>query len=145
MTVPDNGSALQRVEDRNAVVDLVSRLSLWLDEGRFDEAGTIFTEDISVKTPGGTASGLEAVVAQAKRTHDDVRTQHLMTNVLVDLDGDRATAGANLLATFVMDPSKPEETMPIGGRYSFEAVRTPDGWRLSRRVGAHQRGRGPPR
>lgn len=145
MTATDSGAALRRLEDRNAIVDLVSRLGLWLDEGGADDAGAIFADDVSVQTPGGTASGRDAVVAQATRNHEGMRTQHLMTNVLVDLDGDRATAGANLLATFLLDPSKPEETLPIGGRYRFEAVRTAAGWRLSRIDVSHQWGRRPPR
>ena len=53
-------------------------------------------------------------------------TQHLITNVLVDLDGDRATAGANLLVHF------PDAT--LGERYAFEAARRDDGWRLTRIV-----------
>jgi hypothetical protein len=118
----------EEIADRLAITDLVSHLGLWLDEKRFDDARSVLTEDASVSTPGGTAEGIDRVVAQASRNHEDA-TQHRITNVLIDLDGDRATVGANLVVTFARD-GVPRAT--LGERYRFQAVRTPEGWRLSR-------------
>ena len=115
---------LQQLDDRQAVTDLVSRLGLWLDgETTLDQARAILAEDVSVSTPGGTAQGIDKVVAQARRNHD-VPTQHVITNVLVDLDGDRATAGANLIVTF------PDSIQ--GERYAFEARRDDETWHLTK-------------
>jgi hypothetical protein len=120
------------MNDRDAITDLVSRLGLWLDEKRFDETAPLFTDDVTVATPGGQASGVERVAAQARRNHTADETQHVITNVLVDVDGDRATARANLIVTFVPDPGTPEVHRTHGERYRFEAARTPAGWRISR-------------
>jgi hypothetical protein len=120
-------SLLQDLTDRQAITDLVSRLGLWLDEGRFDEAPSILTEDVTVSTPGGQASGIERVIGQARRNHQVDGLQHLIGNVLIDLDGDRAKVRANLVATFVGTAVEQH-----GERYRFEAVRRPEGWRLSR-------------
>jgi hypothetical protein len=114
--------------DRLAITDLVSHLGLWLDEKRFDDARSVLVEDVSVSTPGGQAQGIERVVAQASRNHED-DTQHAITNVLIDVDGDRATVGANLVVTFARDGAR---IATHGERYRFQAVRTPEGWRLSR-------------
>lgn len=115
---------LQQLIDRQEITDLVSRLGLWLDgETTLEQARTILAEDVSIDTPGGTQRGLERTVEQARRNHD-VPTQHVITNVLVDIDGDKASAGANLVVTF------PDSTQ--GERYAFETARTPDGWRLTR-------------
>ena len=115
---------LQQLDDRQAVTDLVSRLGLWLDgDTTLEQARAILDPEVTVSTPGGTARGIDAVVAQARRNHG-VPTQHVITNVLVDLDGDRATAGANLIVTF------PDAT--LGERYAFAAVRGDEGWRLTR-------------
>ena len=118
---------VQQLADRQAITDLVMRLARMLDEKRFDDAPAILADDATVRTPGGTAGGRAAVVEQARRNHT-VRTQHVITNLLIDLDGDRAEAGANLLVTFA--PTAGETTM-LGERYRFEAVREPVGWRLS--------------
>ena len=114
------------MNDREHITDLISRLGRWLDDKRFDDARSVLTEDVTVSTPGGQAEGLERVVAQASRNHQ-VPTQHLITNVLLDIDGDTAAATANLLVTFAGDT--PDQQ---GERYRFDAARTPDGWRLRR-------------
>jgi ketosteroid isomerase-like protein len=114
------------MNDRQDITDLISRLGRWLDDKRFDDARSVLTEDVTVKTPGGQAEGIERVVAQASRNHQ-VPTQHLITNVLVDVDGDAAIATANLLVTFAGSVLERH-----GERYRFGVLRTPEGWRLSR-------------
>ncbi len=124
---------LRELADRNEITELASRLGLWLDEQRFDEARSIFTEDVVAQTPGGESQGIVLVAEQARRNHAGfARTQHVITNVLVTLDGDRATVQANLIVTFVHRADAPEQHFALGERYQFEAVRTPQGWRFSR-------------
>jgi ketosteroid isomerase-like protein len=118
---------VQALTDRQAVADLIDRLGLWLDEKRFAEARTVLAEDVRVRTPGGTAAGIDGVVAQAARNHRE-RTQHVISNVRVAVEGDRAAAGANLVVTFAGEDGA---LRAHGERYAFEAVRAPDGWRLS--------------
>jgi hypothetical protein len=121
-------SQVQQLTDRQAIADLVSGLGAWLDDKRFDDARSVLAEDVTVDTPGGAAQGIDRVVAQARRNHEGYETHHVITNVLVDLAGDQATARANLTVTF----ASPETRFAMGERYRFEAVRTPDGWRLTR-------------
>jgi hypothetical protein len=133
---------LQLLADRQAVADQIMRLTLMLDDKRYDQAPTIFTDDVVVRTAAGTASGPAAAVAQARRNHT-VRTQHAICGLLIDLHGDRATAHANFINTFVPDSDRPDAELVIGNivqpearlmlgeRYHFEAVRTDGDWRLS--------------
>ena len=134
-------TTLQEPADRSEIADLVSRLGVVLDEGRFDELKSLLAEDVVVRTPGGTAEGREAVVAQASRNHrPEQPIQHLITNLLVDLDGDRAAARANLVVHFgATDGGAGPTTAPapqvvytLGEVYHFGLVRTPDGWRFAR-------------
>ena len=120
---------VQQLADRAEITDLVSRLGRWLDEKRFDEATEVLTDDATVKTPGGAAEGIERVIAQARRTHEIAETQHVITNALVDLDGDRASVRANLVVTFVHGEER--SLFTLGEVYRFQAVRTPAGWRLA--------------
>ncbi|MBO2453579.1 nuclear transport factor 2 family protein [Actinomadura barringtoniae] len=115
--------------DREELGDLVSRLGLWLDEKRFDEARDVLAEDVSASTASGSVSGLDAVVRQARRAHpENVRTQHFITNPLFKVNGDHAAIDANLLVVFA------EESRQrfLGERYRLEATRTAEGWRISR-------------
>ncbi|WP_309239287.1 nuclear transport factor 2 family protein [Streptomyces lunaelactis] len=56
-------------------------------------------------------------------------TQHVTTDLLVDVAGDQATATANSLVYFYRDGKAPHLTS--GLRLACTAVRTPAGWRLS--------------
>jgi hypothetical protein len=121
--------------DRLALSDLAARLGLWLDEQRFDETADLFVPDTTVQTPGGAAHGVQALAEQARRNHAGFRTQHVITDVLADVDGDRAHLRANLTVTFAKpgaDGALPVPVRTLGERYDLDAVRTGHGWRLSR-------------
>jgi hypothetical protein len=122
---------LHEMLDRQAIADLISRLGLMLDQKSFDTAASVLTQDIVVQTSGGASAGLEQVIAQAERNHRGI-TQHVITNLLIELDGDRAEAQANLIATFWPDPRRPDGTFAVRDRYRFELIRTEAGWRLRR-------------
>jgi hypothetical protein len=120
--------------DRAAITEMVSRLGRWLDEHGYTDpeaSAALLMPDIVLETPGGKATGLDDVLAQARKRHDDFRTQHVHTNVLVELDGDRATAEANLIVTFVPAGGDPGSYHQVGTRYSFAFVRTGGGWRFA--------------
>ena len=133
--------ALQQLDDRAKVTDLVYRLGVDLDEGRFEEMHELLVEDATVRTPGGQAEGRDSVIAQAQRNHrPGQRFQHVTTNVLVDLDGDRANVRANLVVHIAIPGDAPasagapapQQQCAIGEVYNFEVVRTRDGWRFVR-------------
>jgi hypothetical protein len=124
---------LAELVDREAIVDLIHRFGVVLDEQRFDDLRSIFAEDASVITPGGHAEGIEAVVAQATRNHNpELRTQHLVTDLVVDLDGDGALARGNYVGVFATGEGSPAPApqFQIGSVYRLELIRTADGWRL---------------
>jgi SnoaL-like domain len=126
-----NNPLLEQLADRAALADLLARQGLWLDEQRYDDAHTVFTEDAAVHTQAGQSQGLEALAAHARRVHEVfTATQHLTSGVLIDIDGDHATVRANLVAVLMRGPAA--EPAVVGERYRFEAVRTPGGWRFSR-------------
>ncbi|MPZ93467.1 MAG: nuclear transport factor 2 family protein [Propionibacteriales bacterium] len=121
---------VQGLIDRQEISDLVSRVGTWLDDKNFDELQSIFTEDVRIQTQGGSSSGIAAVAEQARRNHEADRTQHVITNVLVQVEGDHATAQANLIATFVPSAADPAALVTHGERYRFRAVRAHCVWRL---------------
>lgn len=129
--------------DRVAIGDLISRYAAAVDAQRLREERDLYVDGFllefpavsfaiaqgrRVPAPGDEANG----PVQIKGNSGFERTQHLTTNVLVDVDGDRAAARADLFAVHVHDAQRPESHFDLGGVYEFEAVRTADGWRLSR-------------
>jgi len=116
--------------DRALVADLVHRLGAALDGHDFAALGDLFTPDAEIVSPGGVATGRAAVVAQATRNHVDyTATQHLFGNLLIDLDGDRAEARADMVARLVREGLVPALT--LGAAYRWRLIRTPAGWRFA--------------
>jgi hypothetical protein len=138
MTVGDGktaGSPVRATDlaDRIELNELLSRLGLWLDEKRYGEFDAIFSEDVVGEFPGGVRfQGLEELAVHARRNlsvFDAI--QHVITNLLIDLDGDSASLRANLIATHIHAGGSLQDTFQVGCFYEFDAVRQADGWRFS--------------
>ena len=115
--------------DRLAVTELVTRLYVLLDEGRYDELGTVYAADVELEFPNAQARGLDEVVERARTRFERYdRAQHFTTDVLVDLDGDHARVRSNHWAVQVHAGGRFE----AGLVHHFDAARRSDGWRLTR-------------
>ncbi|MEV4000643.1 nuclear transport factor 2 family protein [Actinomadura sp. NPDC049753] len=118
------------IGDRIEIADLLTRFALLLDEKRWEDADTVFTDDVAVHSPrGGELCGIDKVVGFMRRSEvEGQHAQHTTTDLLVDLDGDQAAVSANSTVYYYRDGQAPHFT---GGlRQHFTAARTPAGWRL---------------
>ncbi|HVV09491.1 nuclear transport factor 2 family protein [Amycolatopsis sp.] len=117
--------------DRIEIADLFTRFATFLDERRFEDAPTIYTDDVTVHSPrAGDIRGIDKVVGFARQSYvEGVHTQHITTDLLVDVDGDQATASANSLVYYHRDGEPPH--VASGLRLAATVARTPAGWRLS--------------
>src|SRR5262245_5930727 len=133
--------ALQRLLDKDEIVELVHRYSYLVDHKAHDEIAELFTEDCVVDYGPGLAPpvrGRDALRAMfgsgAAPTYARpgfAATSHHNANVLVEFDGDdRATVLTSLYAWHRTGDGR---TPRVWGYYHDVAVRTPDGWRLAER------------
>jgi hypothetical protein len=133
-TSAELNKAVQELADRAEIIDLESRRSRYADEKRFDELGDVFADDVVSLYRNGKLrlEGLDAVREQGRQTLSQFdRVQHVMTNILVDVNGDIANIRANVIATHVYDGDDPTGVWVVKGVYIHQAKRTPKGWRLS--------------
>jgi ketosteroid isomerase-like protein len=122
---------LRDLADRVEILDLVARLSQWLDAGDYTDGSALYTDDAIVLSPRGTAEGLEAILDHLRRsTPDGERSQHLTTDVAIELGGDRAEITTNQLVSFYREDEEPHRL--VGLRHRYDAMRCPQGWRLRR-------------
>ncbi|MFF9011357.1 nuclear transport factor 2 family protein [Streptomyces sp. NPDC014870] len=129
-SIPELARRIQELTDRQEIGDLVASLGRWLDDADFDAGGDLFTADVSADTPGGTARGRNAVVAQARRGHEGRRCQHFITDLRTDVRGDRASAEANFMVAFA-GTTEAEPTRFTGARYHLQACREEGRWLLN--------------
>ena len=130
----DEPSALQRLVDKDAIVDLVHRYSFCVDHRLYDEVVTLFTDDCVVDYGPDfpTVRGRTALRTMFGDPAGGYRaTSHHNANVLVDfVDADRAEVRTSMYAWHRIDDTR---TPQVWGYYHDVVVRSADGWLIAAR------------
>ena len=130
--------SLQELSDRLEIQDLLTRYTVAIDQKDWKLLDTCFTPDakLDYTQTGGIAGDYPTVRAWLEKALAAFpMTVHYISNSTVKLDGDRAAA-----RTYVINPMgfpKPDGSLHIftvGGYYVDDLVRTPEGWRIARRM-----------
>ena len=116
--------------DEAGIRRTLARYCQLLDDGRFDEWVTVFTDDVEFRVMGQALTGPAAVRAFIEPTQqEEDRGTHLLSQPLIELGPDEDEAGADTDFAFVSRDRRVEAT----GRY-LDRLRREDGtWRISAR------------
>ncbi|HEX2133316.1 MAG TPA: nuclear transport factor 2 family protein [Actinophytocola sp.] len=128
--------------DREAITDTVVRMGWFLDRRDWTGLRDLFTDRVYTdytdlwggEPREGTVEQLLSTTAQGswRRTMDGLEaTQHLITNVLVDVTADEARATANVLGVHRLTNPHGSPLWTVGGTYDFGLTRTAAGWRIN--------------
>jgi ketosteroid isomerase-like protein len=117
-----------------AIRELTAKYNHSIDDGNVEGFGSVFTEDAVIVFQ--SAAGERVIEGQAEIAKMAVRPPgqrvHATPDAIIKVNGDTATQVCTLIVTPVAAPG----TAPtVTGRYTDELVRTPDGWRFTRRTG----------
>ena len=126
---------VQTMSDKLEINELLARYARAVDTKDWELWKTVFTLDAHVdySSAGGTVGGRDAVAAWLEEAlRPFPMTQHYITNVEVDLDGDRASVQA-MFYNPMQFPGATELSY-CGGSYQHAMVRTVDGWKSERLV-----------
>lgn len=128
----EHNPAWRHLEDRYQIEKTISALGRCLDERDFDALRSLFTPDATVTTPGGSATGHDALVEQARRRHStDKGIQHVITNLIIAPAGETATVRANLLVVFACTGPTDPQPFLLGEVYRFTLRRAAASWRIA--------------
>jgi uncharacterized protein (TIGR02246 family) len=121
------------MSDKDEIRELLARYCFALDGDRFEEMAALFTPDGVWETAFGTGTGRAGIVAQARSIATGVRPKrvHLTTNIVIELDGDTATARSNW-ALIQNTPGGP--AIGSGGGYSDRLVKVDGRWLFRHRT-----------
>lgn len=115
--------------DRDAIRDLLARYTYNGDRGRLNEMTACFAADGVLEYLGKAPQGAAAIaVALSSGTRDPRLTfiRHHITNPLIAVDGDAATARSYFTVHSNFGPDH-------SGTYDDKLTRTADGWRFAHR------------
>lgn len=126
-------------ESHHAISTLCYRYAEMMDAADFDGLAELFAnarltnEGVREEVVGGEA--IAALYHRMNRVHDDgtLRTRHLATNLIIDIDEAASTATArSAFVVFQQTPELPLQPI-VTGRYRDEFARTDGAWRFTRR------------
>ena len=128
--------SMEEISDRLEIQQLLIDYSTAIDRRRFDDLDRVFTPDayIDYTVFGGIAGSYPEVKAWLAEVLPNFPVYaHMLGNVDVRIDGDTASSRTICFNPMVL-PGDGKQVMFCGLWYVDEFVRTPEGWRMSRRV-----------
>ena len=126
---------VQAVSDKIEIAELLARYARAVDTKDWALWKTVFTPDAHLDYTSATSSigSRDEVAAWMERSLSAVpMTQHFISNVEIELDGDRAEVRAMFYNPMHL-PGMAEMSY-CGGYYHHDMVRTPDGWKSQKLV-----------
>ena len=134
---PSLEARIQRIDDRMAIEQLLMEYGRAVDDRDFAAFAALFTEDGEWKGAQGSYRGskeirksMEKMFTEAAADIPKGHNFHVLTNVIIDLQGDHATASSKFIF-YKMNGAKPEAQ--VAGRYEDRLVRVDGAWKFQQR------------
>jgi len=129
---------IQRIDDRMAIEQLLMEYGRALDNRDFAAFAALFAEDGEWKGAQGSYRGPKEIQKSMEKMFTDAAADipkgknfHLLTNVIIDLQGDHATTSSKFIF-YKMNGAKPEAE--VAGRYEDRLVRVGGAWKFQQRL-----------
>ena len=118
------------IEEKDAIREAIAEYCFRLDGARYDDMAALFTEDGTWDTAFGTATGRAAIAGLAReirvRAGDNrPRAVHLVTNIVITLDGESAEVRSNWT---VVQNSPEGPKIGSGGAYADQMAKQGGRW-----------------
>ncbi len=121
--------------DHLAIVAVAVAYTWALDTKQLDDLRSVFLPDATALLRGVECRGVDAIIERIGGAILRLdRTQHLVGNHQVSIDGDTATHRCHLQSQHVLAGTEGGDNYIVGGFYEDRLVRTADGWRIAHRV-----------
>jgi ketosteroid isomerase-like protein len=138
MTIESDTGAARRLADRQEIADLCVRYTTALDTRDWALLESCFAPEPAFVHPGGRLEGFPAILQRTRTALDPLTaTQHLLGNLVAEVDGDTARSVCYFQAQHVRAGTAGGETYIIAGRYTDTLARTASGWKITERIQAY--------
>jgi len=121
--------------DYREIGAVLLRYASALDKKQYDRLDEVFTPEGTANYIGlAECKGLGSIVKLVSGVLDQCdHTQHLLGNIQIDVQGNRATASCYLQAIHVGLGEYSDQVYTVWGEYRDQLVKTAAGWRISYR------------
>ncbi len=122
--------------DREAIRDCLFRYSRGVDRGDADLLRSVYWPGAMDYHTGFTGTGEEFIEWALPRLMEMEQNVHMIGNVFIRLDGDRAEVESYLWSVSVVPGDQPRQIM-VSGRYLDKFEKRKDEWRIAERTVVH--------
>jgi 3-phenylpropionate/cinnamic acid dioxygenase small subunit len=135
MSTDTDADAAQQLADQQEIADLCVRYTTALDTRDWALLESCFARSPGFVHPGGRLEGFPAILERTKAALIPLTaTQHLLGNIVVQVDGDTARSVCYFQAQHVRTGTPGGETYIIAGSYADTLTRSAGGWKITERV-----------
>lgn len=135
---PTLDARIRRIEDQAAIERLLTEYGRTLDARDFAAYAALFAREGewqgalgAYRGPAAIQAAMERIFTEAAADIPKGRNFHVMSNFIIDVQGDRATARSTFIF-YKMNGNLPEAA--VAGRYEDELIRENGAWRFLRRA-----------
>jgi ketosteroid isomerase-like protein len=115
---------LTAVTDADEIRNTIARFAQCLDDRRFKEFSETFAEDGAFADRKGRQAIYDWISKAELASRPELKRKHAIVNVIVEVDGDRATSTSDLV---MFDQVGDGPVTIRTGRYTDELAKQPDG------------------
>ena len=133
---------VQAIEDEKEIRNLTTLYGLYLDQKNFDGYSKLFAKEgewsgtlsgaATIKGPDNIKAAMEKAFADRVYDPNHIVNVHLVTNVMIDVDGNRATGFMRW--TVLSRNEKDEPYVRLTGRYDDIYIREDGHWKFLKRA-----------
>lgn len=119
----------------NEIVSLTVRYCWALDERDWDSLSEVFSSDAYAKYGVTEHKGIDSIIEKCQKALLPLDfSHHMVTNHVVELEGDEATCKCYFQAQHVRNSTPGGVNFIIAGKYEDELTRINGEWKISSRV-----------
>jgi 3-phenylpropionate/cinnamic acid dioxygenase small subunit len=129
-------SDVDKAVDRAEISEVLVRYATGIDHRDWPLFRTCWADDVYADYEQvGQFSDADTLTDRMRMLHEPMGpTYHRLSNFVITVAGDRATARSYFHAVLQLVPGDSTNWFDAIGHYDDELLRTPDGWRISRRI-----------
>jgi 3-phenylpropionate/cinnamic acid dioxygenase small subunit len=123
-------------DDKAQIAEVLIRYATGIDFKDWERFRTCWTDEVDIDYGDlGQFTSADEFTVLMTQIHDGMgQTYHRISNLVVAVDGDRATARSYVHAVLMAIPGDSSSWVDALGHYDDELVRTSDGWRIGKRT-----------
>lgn len=130
----ENSADIGAITDKLAIIDVLTLYSRGIDRCDLDALHRVFWPDAVADYGSGPEDAHAWCAGVVRALATMARTQHALSNMLIELEGERATAETYCTAYHELSGPDGMVEMVVGGRYLDRLERRGAEWRVAERL-----------